>query len=88
MAATTGLEQNSSFLKASSRPGPSGFLPNSDISAPAINDLPAPVSTTPITSGSFSAFVILSTKPALTPSLSGFTGGLSTVNRATPSFTS
>ena len=31
---------------------------------------------------------ILSTNPALTPSLRGFTGGLSTVSIATPSFTS
>ncbi len=63
-------------------------MPNSEISAPAIKDLPAPVSTRPITSGSFSALVIFSTKPALTPALNGFTGGLSTVNNATPSFTS
>ena len=49
---------------------------------------PFPVRTTPTTELSASAFARPSYNPALTPSLNGFTGGLSTVNSATPSLTS
>ena len=88
IAATTGFEQCSSLLKTSLRLTPSTFPPNSDMSAPAIKALPLPVTTTPTTLSSDSAFRRLSCKPVLTPSLSGFTGGLSTVKTATLSIIS
>ena len=50
--------------------------------------LPFPVTTIPLIESSSSAFVTHSYNPVLTPSLKGFTGGLSTVNTATLSLTS
>ena len=78
MAATTGLLLNSKSLSALWRSGPSIFWPNSDISAPAMNALPAPFRIIPFISLSSLAFFIFSTRPTLTPLLNGFTGGLST----------
>ena len=83
MAATKGLEQYSMLLNTSFKLCPLIFPPNSEISAPAINALPLPVTTTPTTSLSASALAMPSKRPFLTPSLSGFTGGLSTVKSAT-----
>ena len=49
---------------------------------------PFPVSTRPFTDESPSALTKHSYKPALTPSLKGLTGGLSTVSIAIPSLMS
>ena len=47
-----------------------------------MNDLPAPVSIIPSIESSEFALSIYSDKPARTPLLSGFTGGLSTSSMA------
>src|SRR5436853_3589882 len=64
-------------------PGSAGGLPNSEMSAPAMNVRPAQTMTMACTAASAPACVIASRSPCRTCWLNALTGGLSTVITAT-----
>src|ERR1700689_340641 len=76
MAATMGFAELSTALMASCRPGDSGGLPNSVMSAPAMKVRPSQASTPTLISGSCASFATPSMRAARTPTLMALTGGL------------
>src|SRR5262245_26858748 len=83
MAATTGLGEPSRRPRTSERPGSRGGLPNSVMSAPAMNVRPAQGRTIAWTWAPATPWFIPSRSPCRTPWLSALTGGLLTVSTAT-----
>src|SRR5512132_328813 len=83
MAATTGLGQFSIRSSTDCSEGSVGGLPNSVMSAPAMNVRPAQVMTTARTAASEPACMRPSCRPWRTWRLRAFTGGLLTVKTAT-----
>src|SRR5687768_1002694 len=83
MAATTGLALPSIMSRTACRPGSVGGLPNSVMSAPAMNVRPAHTMTIAFASASAAAALRPSARPWRTCWLSAFTGGLLTVMTAT-----
>src|SRR5271170_3862311 len=84
MAAITGLPDCSTAFKILLKPGPRRvwpevILPNSLMSAPAINVRPPPISTIAFTLSSLSNASTPARIPSGTPGLSALTGGLLTV---------
>src|SRR5450432_1279552 len=76
MAATMGLTEPSTALMASCRPGDSGGLPNSVISAPAMKVRPSQARIPMLISASCASFATPSMIAARTPTLIALTGGL------------
>src|SRR5262245_40014423 len=88
MAATTGLGESSRAVRTVCRIGspffwPDVILPNSLMSAPAMNVRPPPMRTTARTAGSAWAAWRPARMPSGTPGLRAFTGGLLIVRTAT-----
>ena len=83
MAATTGLAEASMRSTTSGRPGSTGGLPNSVMSAPAKKVLPWPTITTALTPSSLAAAFMASARPWRTAAPSAFTGGLSLTTTST-----
>src|SRR6202171_6504132 len=82
MAAMIGFGEFSIATSTSCRPGGFGGLPNSVMSAPAMEVRPGQVSTIAFTAGSAIAAFMQSRIPPRTAALSAFTGGLLTVTMA------
>jgi hypothetical protein len=83
MAAITGFGLLSITSSTVCRLGGTGGLPNSVMSAPAMNVRPAQVMTMALTAGSAMAFLRPSSSPWRTCWLRALTGGLFTVTTAT-----
>ena len=94
IAHTTGLGQssmrrNSACTRCERSIETSRFeiVPKTLISAPAMNVLPAPISTMALAAGSAAARATPASMPSGTPGLRAFTGGLFIVTMATSSWT-